>query len=256
MKTQRATILGASVASALAAVFLPGAQAQEAGSHDVRACGARSPSSLEPAVRCPGSRQLGQHAESDLRHPGAGRRTGTFAAVTPGDFKPSLAEKLDPASADGRTAGRSGCARAAFRFHGGGTTADDIRRRQVHVRTVLDPKRRLIASLCTPAPWRASRRKALAPSAFKLKRPDPLFCGNASSIPGAAVSFRGRRWRSAATSAMPRTRSAPAPMSSTASSPPRGVPEGLRRALGGLPGVPERAFSLHPRHHGAHAGGA
>jgi peptide/nickel transport system substrate-binding protein len=87
MRPNRRQFLGASIAAAAAGPFLPRAQAQDAGVMTF-ALAARSPNSLEPAVVVQGADNwVNMQIFDTLVRP----EDGTFA-VTPGEFKPSLAE--------------------------------------------------------------------------------------------------------------------------------------------------------------------
>src|SRR5215216_7855988 len=111
VKPNRRQFLGASIASASALSFVPGAQAQEAGVMTF-ALAARSPNSLEPAYVVQGADNwVNMQIFDTLVRP----EDGTFA-VTPGDFKPSLAESWTT-SADGRT--WTFQLRKGVKFHGG-----------------------------------------------------------------------------------------------------------------------------------------
>ena len=132
MKPNRRQFLGASVASASALSFLPRAHAQEAGVMTF-ALAARSPNSLEPAFVVQGADNwVNMQIFDTLVRP----EDGTFA-VTPGDFKPSLAESWT-SSADGRT--WTFQLRKGVKFHGGygEMTSDDVK---FTFERLLDPKK-------------------------------------------------------------------------------------------------------------------
>src|SRR5262245_45649180 len=87
MRPNRRQFLGASVATAATSSFWPAARAQDAGTMTF-AASARSPNSLEPAFVVQGADNwVTMQIFDTLVRP----EDGTFA-VTPGDFKPSLAE--------------------------------------------------------------------------------------------------------------------------------------------------------------------
>ena len=132
MKPNRRQFLGASIASASALSLWPGAHAQEAGVMTF-ALAARSPNSLEPAYVVQGADNwVNTQIFDTLVRP----EDGTFA-VTPADFKPSIAESWT-SSADGRT--WTFQLRKGVKFHGGygEVTADDV---VFTFERLLDPKK-------------------------------------------------------------------------------------------------------------------
>ncbi len=181
MKPNRRQFLGASLASASALSFLPGAQAQEAGVMTF-ALAARSPNSLEPAYVVQGADNwVNMQIFDTLVRP----EDGTFA-VTPGDFKPSLAESWTT-SADGRT--WTFQLRKGVKFHGGygEMTADDVK---FTFERLLDPKKPVDRQPLYAGTMESITAEGPGTVTFKLKRPDPLFCGSILYTRGGCIVSR------------------------------------------------------------------
>jgi len=133
------------------------------------ALAARSPNSLEPAVVVQGADNwVNTQIFDTLVRP----EDGTFA-VTPADFKPSIAESWT-SSADGRT--WTFQLRKGVKFHGGygEVTADDV---VFTFERLLDPKKPVDRQPLYMGTLESVTAEGPGTVVFKLKRPDPLFCG-------------------------------------------------------------------------------
>jgi peptide/nickel transport system substrate-binding protein len=181
MKSNRRQFLGAAVAGASALSFLPGAHAQEAGVMTF-ALAARSPNSFEPAFAVQGADNwVTMQIFDTLVRP----EDGTFA-VTPGDFKPSLAESWT-SSADART--WTFQLRKGVKFHGGygELTADDV---IFTFERLLDPKKPVDRQPLYAGTLESITADGPGTVVFKLKRPDPLFCGSILYTRGGCIVSR------------------------------------------------------------------
>ncbi len=181
MKPNRRQFLGASLASASVASFLPGAQAQDAG---VMTFGlaARGPNSLEPTYVVQGADNwVNMQIFDTLVRP----EDGTFA-VTPGEFKPSLAESWTT-SADGRTWIFK--LRKGVKFHGGygEMTSDDVK---FTFERLLDPKKPVDRQSLYMGTLESITAEDPGTVVFKLKRPDPLFSGSILYTRGSCIVSR------------------------------------------------------------------
>lgn len=181
MTPSRRQFLGASVATAAAASFVPRVRAQDAGTMTF-AASARSPNSLEPAYVVQGADNwVTMQIFDTLVRP----EDGTFA-VTPGDFKPSLAESWT-SSADART--WTFQLRKGVKFHGGygEVTADDVK---FTFDRLLDPKKPVDRQPLYAGTMESITAEGPGTVVFKLKRPDPLFCGSIVYTRGGCIVSR------------------------------------------------------------------
>ena len=181
MRPNRRQFLGASIAAGASGPFLPSARAQDAGVMTF-ALAARSPNSLEPAVVVQGADNwVNMQIFDTLVRP----EDGTFA-VTPGDFKPSLAESWT-SSADGRT--WTFQLRKGVKFHGGygEMTSDDV---VYTFERLLDPKRPVDRQPLYAGTLESITAEGPGTVVFKLKRPDPLFCGSILYTRGGCIVSR------------------------------------------------------------------
>jgi len=191
MRPNRRQFLGAAAATAAAGSFSR-AQAQDTGTMTF-ALAARSPNSLEPAFVVQGADNwVNMQIFDTLVRP----EDGTFA-VTPGEFKPSLAESWTT-SADGRT--WTFQLRKGVKFHGGygEVTADDI---VFTFERLLDPKKPVDRQPLYAGTMESIKAEGPGTVTFKLKRPDPLFCGSMLAPVVSSTASAGLRLGSAARAA-------------------------------------------------------
>jgi peptide/nickel transport system substrate-binding protein len=181
MKPSRRQFLGASASIAAASSFLPPARAQEAGVMTF-ALAARSPNSLEPAFIVQGADNwVAVQLFDTLVRP----EDGTFA-VTPAEFKPSLAESWTT-SPDGRT--WTFQLRKGVKFHGGygEVTSDDVK---FTFERLLDPQKPVDRQPLYAGTLESITAEGPHTVVFKLRRPDPLFCGSILYTRGGCIVSR------------------------------------------------------------------
>ena len=148
------------------------------------ALAARSPNSFEPAFAVQGADNwVTMQIFDTLVEP----EDGTFA-VTPGDFKPWLAESWT-SSADART--WTFQLRKGIKFHGGygELTADDV---IFTFERLLDPKKPVDRQPLYAGTLESITADGPGTVVFKLKRPDPLFCGSILYTRGGCVTSTAR----------------------------------------------------------------
>ncbi|MBV9834680.1 MAG: ABC transporter substrate-binding protein [Alphaproteobacteria bacterium] len=146
------------------------------------ALAARGPNSLEPAYVVQGADNwVNVQIFDTLVRP----EDGTFA-VTPGEFKPSLAESWT-SSADGRT--WTFQLRKGVKFHGGygEMTSDDVK---FTFERLLDPKKPVDRQPLYMGTIESVTADGPSTIVFKLKRPDPLFCGTILYTRGGCIVSR------------------------------------------------------------------